>query len=724
MTFDDDAGFEDLIPADPYDAVPNKLKVSNSWLVYRLEPGAGTKKNKIPYDPTTRRKANDPSLGVPFEVAKAIEKEFSGLGHYVEPPLSVIDLDNCVDSKTGDVAPWASEIVHEVNSYTEASPSGTGLHIWVIGVKPGDKCRKGIEIYSSKRYMTVTGIHVSSTPKEIREVDLTSIYNRMLAGEFEEPQKVTEVQPQIKAPVAEVHQSGTVITTKLELLMHGTIRSTKPFEISDDYGNNLQYPSQSEADGALAVLLAFKFDGDVEKMDSEFRVSSLYRSKFDRIDYRDATLKSAVAFYKKSKQIEAPPNTSQVIAVANEDDESIIDIETKLPDFPQFTGSLADLCNAMSPDIPFEFKFCSALVHFGMIRSGVDGLSAEPHLQSRFYCALIAPPGRGKTAAINEVTKIMRSLSNKYQTFSSIDSAPALIDAFAEQTRASIIKADGTDNLTEAVMAKIVLSPDELTDLFEKSKVTANSRNSMASEMLKLFESTVTGNRVRGAKIKLHLENAHLAILGGATESGFGSMWTGVQGASGGLQSRFVIVSTENRKMPSMQRPPDLERLTQVTQTLIEQVKQPSFKYEFDQDAFRLYDKWWTDKGREKTSETRVDGIVKRLLIVLARTNNVEMITEDLVSQGIALGDYLISARERFMPLDASTWTQAEENFIIAVYQKQGLLTQNQCRKLVHPERRPGGIGPFISAFKNLTMSGILKVAEKTQRSEIFRLNL
>ena len=173
-----------------------------------------------------------------------------------------------------------------------------------------------------------------------------------------------------------------------------------------------------------------------------------------------------------------------------------------------------------------------------------------------------------------------------------------------------------------------------------------------------------------------------------------------------------------------MQRPPDLERLTQVTQTLIEQVKQPSFKYEFDQDAFRLYDKWWTDKGREKTSETRVDGIVKRLLIVLARTNNVEMITEDLVSQGIALGDYLISARERFMPLDASTWTQAEENFIIAVYQKQGLLTQNQCRKLVHPERRPGGIGPFISAFKNLTMSGILKVAEKTQRSEIFRLNL
>ena len=180
--FDD--GFDDLLkppdlPPSRYADLPEELKDSKSWLTFKYEPRPDGKKNKIPYDPRTGRKANNPELGLTFEEALAFESKYDGLGFYVEAPYIVIDIDGCVNPATGDVELYAAEIVQELSSYTEASPSGTGLHIWVRGVKPGDKCRKGIEIYSTKRFLTVTGVHVPVTPKEIREVDITPLYNRM-----------------------------------------------------------------------------------------------------------------------------------------------------------------------------------------------------------------------------------------------------------------------------------------------------------------------------------------------------------------------------------------------------------------------------------------------------------------------------------------------------------------------------------------------------------------
>jgi hypothetical protein len=137
-----------------------------------------------------------------------------------------------------------------------------------------------------------------------------------------------------------------------------------------------------------------------------------------------------------------------------------------------------------------------------------------------------------------------------------------------------------------------------------------------------------------------------------------------------------------------------------------------------------MYDKWWSAKDQAKASETRVDGIVKRLLIVLARTNNVETINTDLTQQALDFGDLIIACRDKYNPLDSTTWIQMQENLIIATFQKHTEISSNMCRKLVHPERRPGGIGPYLQAFKNLLASGILKIAGQTQRSQTYRLNL
>lgn len=46
-----------------------------------------------------------------------------------DDPFVGIDLDHCRDPETGKIKPWALEIVAKLNSYSEVSPSGTGLHI-------------------------------------------------------------------------------------------------------------------------------------------------------------------------------------------------------------------------------------------------------------------------------------------------------------------------------------------------------------------------------------------------------------------------------------------------------------------------------------------------------------------------------------------------------------------------------------------------------------------
>lgn len=75
--------------------------------------------------------------------------------------LCGIDLDDVIDSE-GNIDPVASEIIEMMDSYTELSPSGTGIHILFTGkcpvtgvkVNPGGKFR---EMYSEGRYFTVTG---------------------------------------------------------------------------------------------------------------------------------------------------------------------------------------------------------------------------------------------------------------------------------------------------------------------------------------------------------------------------------------------------------------------------------------------------------------------------------------------------------------------------------------------------------------------------------------
>lgn len=138
--------------------VPEELKALPNWVCYRMEERCGQPKpTKVPYNPTTgdKAKANDSTTWTDYEIClAAVERgEYDGICFEFGSGYVGVDLDHCRDVETGQVEEWASDIIAHLDSYTEASPSGTGVHIIIRGTLPPSRRRMGpIEMYDTARF--------------------------------------------------------------------------------------------------------------------------------------------------------------------------------------------------------------------------------------------------------------------------------------------------------------------------------------------------------------------------------------------------------------------------------------------------------------------------------------------------------------------------------------------------------------------------------------------
>lgn len=148
----------------PYDNIPQDMKLLNNWVCFAFEDWRG-KKTKVPYNPATGKKAksNDSSTWASFELAIENAFLYDGIGFmFSNSPYVGIDIDHCIEN--GVISEFAQDIIKRLGSYTEYSPSGTGIHIICRGTAPpgGNKNTKlGLEMYSSGRYFTMTGNIIS-----------------------------------------------------------------------------------------------------------------------------------------------------------------------------------------------------------------------------------------------------------------------------------------------------------------------------------------------------------------------------------------------------------------------------------------------------------------------------------------------------------------------------------------------------------------------------------
>ena len=127
---------QDLEAQQTYDDLPRSLTDGHLFCVWKYETRDG-KPTKVPYSPTnygstsTRAKSSDPATFADFETARNYFNAypFDGMGIGFFGNLVGIDIDHCIDKNVGTISPLAMRIATTINSYTEISPSGDGLHI-------------------------------------------------------------------------------------------------------------------------------------------------------------------------------------------------------------------------------------------------------------------------------------------------------------------------------------------------------------------------------------------------------------------------------------------------------------------------------------------------------------------------------------------------------------------------------------------------------------------
>ena len=282
--------------------IPAELKTIPQWVNWKgfWQPDKD-KWDKVPFQPDgSYAKTNDPSTWYPFETVASRNGQFDGIGFVLNKQCGIagFDFDHCIENNV--ISPEVQTIIDTLNSYTEKSPSGTGIRIFCFGKLPAGirkNTERGYECYDSGRYLTLTGHHIEGTPLTVekRKNEIRQVHSEY----FKKPEKPPFPHP------------PPVISTPLSTqeLLEKAFQSAGGDKIQRLFsGNWSDYPSQSEADLALCQHLSFWFDRNESDIDSVFRQSGLFRDKWDtkhRADgatYGQITISKAVANTSESYQ--------------------------------------------------------------------------------------------------------------------------------------------------------------------------------------------------------------------------------------------------------------------------------------------------------------------------------------------------------------------------------------------------------------------------------------
>ena len=360
--------------------IPAPLKVAPQWVCYR--------RDKTPVDPKSGQaaKANDPNTWGTFEQAvrhfeKHKQNGIAGIGREFSfyDAFCGLDLDHCRNPQTGEIEAWAREIVERFASYTEISPSGTGLHIWIKGkLPPGADHQKNlpgggkIEVYDCLRYFTVTGHHVKGTPATVqdRDKELKSFYAQVIAKP-KAPPKSAGPGPTLSLADSEIIEKARSAQNgnKFDRLMQGD---------TSDYGGD-----DSSADLALCCLLAF-WTQDPDQIDRIFRTSGLSRDKWERADYRERTINKALAGVTETFKPRSKPQATQEKTEQSPDPDDYDRLEreaiqSEKSQKPKLFKGILEIDQLASIELPERKKY----LHPWLMESSIN--------------MICAPKGTGKT---------------------------------------------------------------------------------------------------------------------------------------------------------------------------------------------------------------------------------------------------------------------------------------------------------------------------------------
>ncbi len=211
---------DDRVPTTMDNLAP--LKSMNRWIVWKYLPNGdkvpiNVHSVPIPYKASDR---NDPAIHMSYDQAVRLMEEHravDGIGFVPQKGdgITFLDFDAVVGVVNGGATkilkPWVIELVEELDSYAEITPSGTGLRVPVMGSLPfkgGHVTLEGnvLEAYDDDQFLTITErVFIDAPIIEAQDLlDRLVPYKRStdkkarVVSEVELPEDLSETQKKVK----------------------------------------------------------------------------------------------------------------------------------------------------------------------------------------------------------------------------------------------------------------------------------------------------------------------------------------------------------------------------------------------------------------------------------------------------------------------------------------------------------------------------------------------
>jgi len=397
-----------------FETFPDELKRSGLFCCWRYENRNGNR-TKVPFHPISgiHAKSNDPGSFASFSEAVQA-KGYDGIGIGIFGGVCAIDLDDCI-TDSGYYTQEAVEIIRLMHSYTEVSPSGTGLHIlfradgfqYDTGKYYVMNHKSGVEVYvagATNKYVTVTGEQAVGNcyPFGDRSRELAELLERYMR------------RPD--APVGEngINAANAVSLPSDDAILALALKNQTFSQLWNGSANG--FPSQSEADLALCGLLAFWTGKDPQRMDALFRKSGLMRPKWDERHGKDTygalTVQKAIASCTKvfqPKQMTAFPPLRPLKQQCGD-----------LPPFPVdcLPGTLRDYVKAVAAHSQTS-EDMAAVIGLGVLAVCLQGkflVQGTPGYDEplSLYTVVIAAPGERKSSVMKDMTKCLYEYEQEF----------------------------------------------------------------------------------------------------------------------------------------------------------------------------------------------------------------------------------------------------------------------------------------------------------------------
>lgn len=269
------------------------------------------KSNKQPYNAITRQRTDvtNKMNHTTYENACNSVKNneyFEGIGFVLgyDPQNSCnycgLDIDNCIDEQ-GNISDEAQTLIDMLNTYTEISKSGRGIHCIFIAKKPGNVCKnnklnfcKCLELYDNGRYFALTGMVINNKDIEPRQDECNIIYDRYFK------QKELSMQTTTMPDISQTNNNKTYGADYLKYILE------KDLKFASYWNRTIEITDESASDQAFINKLAYWLDCKFEIMKDWFYNSRYYQLKDDkhkkkanRKDYIDRTINNAINYHKQ-----------------------------------------------------------------------------------------------------------------------------------------------------------------------------------------------------------------------------------------------------------------------------------------------------------------------------------------------------------------------------------------------------------------------------------------